>query len=59
MNYFLGRKQEEFIYLNKYLKFNKNGGEIITQTLGAEIGFSSKIYYTQAIKRCPLNGRDY
>jgi hypothetical protein len=45
--------------LDEYLKFNKNGGEIITQTLGAEIGFSSKIYYTQAINRCPLDGRYY
>jgi len=45
--------------LDEYLKFNKNGGDTITQTLGAEIGFSSKIYYIKAIKRCPLDGRDY
>jgi hypothetical protein len=45
--------------LDEYLKFNKDGGEIITQNLGAEIGFSSEIYYTQAIKRCSLDGRNY
>jgi hypothetical protein len=45
--------------LDEYFKFNKNGGEIITQTLGPEIGFSSKIYCTQALKRYPQAGRDY